>query len=178
MYSLMSSWISAVLVAEEQLGERLRELGLADPGRAEEDERAARALRVLQARTGAADRPGERVDRVLLADDPLVQLVLHPQELGRLLLGELVDRDPGPVREHLGDDVLVDDVEELDAGERHSCSRAVLRSSLVCSLVGELLRLLEVLPLDGGVLLGADRRAPRRSCGTRAASTSGGSAGG
>src|SRR5690349_9868393 len=43
-----------VLVAEEELGERPRQLGLAHPGRAEEDERAGRALRVLQAGARAA----------------------------------------------------------------------------------------------------------------------------
>src|SRR5204862_6373025 len=36
------------LVAEEELGERLGQLGLPDAGRAEEDERATRTLRVLQ----------------------------------------------------------------------------------------------------------------------------------
>ena len=44
------------VVTEQELGERLGELGLADAGGAEEDERARRALRVLQAGTGAADR--------------------------------------------------------------------------------------------------------------------------
>jgi hypothetical protein len=46
-----------VLVAEQELGEGLRELGLADARRAEEDERAGGTLRVLQARARAADRP-------------------------------------------------------------------------------------------------------------------------
>ena len=44
-----------VLVAEQELGERLGQLGLADAGGPEEDERAARALRVLEAGPGAAD---------------------------------------------------------------------------------------------------------------------------
>src|SRR5204862_435616 len=42
-----------VLVAEEELGERARELSLPDAGRAEEDERAGRAIRVLDPRGGA-----------------------------------------------------------------------------------------------------------------------------
>ena len=50
-----------------------------------------------------------------LADDALVQLVFHAQELGGLLLGELVDGDAGPQREHLGDRLLGDLVEEVDA---------------------------------------------------------------
>ena len=55
------------------------------------------------------------LDGVLLADDPLVQLVLHAEQLGGLLLGELVDGDAGPEREHLGDRLLVDLVEQVDA---------------------------------------------------------------
>ena len=44
-----------------------------------------------------------------------MQLLLHAQELGGLLLGQPVDRDARPVGQHLGDDFLVDHVEELDA---------------------------------------------------------------
>ena len=115
MYSDMSSWIERVVVAEEELGERLRELGLADTRRAQEDERATRTLRVLEAGTRAPDRLGDRADRVLLADDPLVQLVFHAKQLRRLFLGELVDGDARPDREHLGDRLLVDLVEQVDA---------------------------------------------------------------
>ena len=46
-----------VLVAEQELGERLGQLGLTDAGRAGEDERAAGTLRVLQARHGCAGSP-------------------------------------------------------------------------------------------------------------------------
>ena len=112
----MSRLISACLVAEEELGERLGQLGLPDAGGAEEDERAARALRVLEAGAGAADGLADGLDGVLLADDPLVQLVLHAEELLGLLLGELVDGDAGPDREDLGDGLLVDLVEQVDAG--------------------------------------------------------------
>ena len=48
--------------------------------RTQEDERARWSLRVLQA-SAVADRLGNRLDGVLLADDPLVQFVFHPQEL-------------------------------------------------------------------------------------------------
>src|SRR5690606_40708393 len=74
-----------VLVAEQELGERLRELGLADAGGAGEDERAARALGVLEAGASAADRLGEDLDGLLLADDPLVQLLLHREQSARLV---------------------------------------------------------------------------------------------
>ena len=49
-----------------------------------------------------------------LADDALVELVLHAQQLGRLFLGELVDGDAGPDGQHLGDGFLVDLVEQID----------------------------------------------------------------
>ena len=70
-----------VLVVEEELGQRLGQLRLPDAGGAEEDERAARALGVLEAGPGAPDGTRERLERLLLADDPLVQLLLHAQEL-------------------------------------------------------------------------------------------------
>ena len=62
-----------VLAAEHELGEGLGELGLPDAGGAEEDERADRALRVLEAGAGASDGLGDDLDRLLLADDAVVQ---------------------------------------------------------------------------------------------------------
>ena len=44
-----------ILVAEQELGQGLGQLGLADPGRAGEDERAPGSLRVLQPGPGAPD---------------------------------------------------------------------------------------------------------------------------
>ena len=58
--------------------------------------------------TRAADRLVNRLDGVLLADDPLVDLVLHAQQPSGLLLGQLEHRDAGPVAEHLGDLLVVD----------------------------------------------------------------------
>ena len=75
-----------VLAAEHELGERLGELRLPDAGGAEEDERADRALRILEAGAGAADGLRDDLDRLLLADDALVERVLHvEQPLGLLL---------------------------------------------------------------------------------------------
>ena len=72
-----------VLGVEHELGERARELGLADAGRAEEEEGADRAVGVLQAGAGAADRGRDGLDRLVLADDALVQALLHVDELLR-----------------------------------------------------------------------------------------------
>ena len=59
-----------VLVAEQELGERARQLRLPDARGAEEDERAGRPLRVLDPGAGAADRLRDGDDRQLLADRP------------------------------------------------------------------------------------------------------------
>ena len=66
-----------VLVVEQELGERARQLGLADAGRAEEDEAAERPVRILQAGAGAPDGVGDGGDGFVLADDALVQALLH-----------------------------------------------------------------------------------------------------
>jgi hypothetical protein len=49
-----------------------------------------------------------------LADDPLVQLGFHVEQLGGLFLGELVHRDARPDAEDLGDGFFVDLVEQVD----------------------------------------------------------------
>src|SRR5207253_6417376 len=85
-----------------------RQLGLADAGRPEEAERAGRARRVLDARARAADRLGDGDDRLLLADHALVELVLHSDQLLRLGLGQLEDRDARPHRDDVGDFLLAD----------------------------------------------------------------------
>src|SRR6185295_9785509 len=69
-----------VLVAEQELRERARKLGLTDTRRAEEDERTGWALGILDAGARSADRAGHGLDRLFLADDALVQLVLHARE--------------------------------------------------------------------------------------------------
>ncbi len=97
-----------VLVAEQELGERARELGLPHAGRAEEDERAGRALRILDPGARAADRLRHGDDRLVLADHALVQLVLHADQLLGLGLGQLEDRDARPHRDDVGDLLLAD----------------------------------------------------------------------
>ena len=156
MYSDMSREMSDGLVAEEELGERLGQLGLADAGGAQEDERPAGPLGVLEAGPGAADGLGDRLDGVDLADDPLVQLVLHAEELGGLLLGELVDGDAGPDGQDLGDGLLVDLVEEVDALALHVLLEAFLAPQELLLLVTQATGLFEALRLDRFLLLADD----------------------
>jgi hypothetical protein len=85
------------LAIEQEPREGLGQLRFSDTGGAGEDERTRGPLRVLQSGPGPADRPGHRLDRVVLADEALVQLGLHAEQPGRLLLGQLEDRDARPV---------------------------------------------------------------------------------
>ena len=57
---------------------------------------------------GPTNRVRDRGHRVVLADHPLVQLVLHADELLHLALHEARHRDAGPLRHDLGDVLLVD----------------------------------------------------------------------
>ena len=75
-----------MLVVEEELRERLGQLGLADAGRAEEQERAGRPVRVGDAGPRAPDGVGDGPDRRALPDQALAQPVLHVQELLGLAL--------------------------------------------------------------------------------------------
>ena len=72
-----------MLVVEQELRERPRELGLADPGRAKEDKAPERTVGILKSRPGAADRVGDRPDRLVLTDDAVVVLVIGDVETDR-----------------------------------------------------------------------------------------------
>src|SRR5665213_1101067 len=96
------------LVVEQERGQRTRQLGLADAGRTEEEERAQRAVRIAQTRTRAHDRFRDSRDGFVLADDPRVQLPLEVQQLLDLALEQLADRDPRPAADDRGDVFFVD----------------------------------------------------------------------
>ncbi len=92
-----------LLVVEQEAGERACGLGLADPCRPEEDERADRPIRVLQAGARAAHRVRHHLQRLVLADDALAQLLFHVQQLFLLAFHHFGDRDARPLRDQLGD---------------------------------------------------------------------------
>lgn len=147
-----------VLVAEEEFGERLGELGLTDSGGAGEDERATGPLGVLQTRPRTPDRLRERLDGVLLADDPLVELVLHTEQPRGLLLGELEDRDARGGRQDLGDQLLVHLGDDVHVAGLPLLLPLGLRGQQLLLLVAERGCLLEVLGVDGRLLVAADVR--------------------
>ena len=102
-----------VLVAEHELGERLGEERFADAGRADEDERAHRALGVFEPGACAADGLGDGLDCLVLRDDLFVQLVLELEQALGLLLLEAGEGDAGHLGDDLGDDFVVDDTADL-----------------------------------------------------------------
>ena len=90
-----------VLVIEQELRQRLRQLGLADACRTHEEERADGPVLVREARPAAAHRVRDGLDGRILPDHTLVQLALHPQQLLLFALEHPLDGDAGP----LGDDL-------------------------------------------------------------------------
>ena len=112
------------LVVEQLLGERLRQLGLADAGRAQKDERAERPVALLQPGPGPADGVGHGLDGLGLADDALADLVLQVEQLGAFGLQHLRDRDAGRARDHVRDVLGVDLLLEHRAALLHLGERA------------------------------------------------------
>ena len=124
-YSLMSSRTIACSSSNMNSASARASSVLPTPGRAEEDERADRAVRILQPGARAAQRVRDRRDGLVLADHALVQPLLHVDQLLGLALEQPVDRDPGPAADDGRDVVLVDlllDHRVLDRAPSRSAS--------------------------------------------------------
>ena len=91
------------LVVEQEVRERLGQLGLADAGRAQEQERPGGAVGVGDARAGAAHGVGDGGDGGPLADQPAADHLLHAQQLGGLALEQPAGRDARPGLDDVGD---------------------------------------------------------------------------
>ncbi len=121
-------------VSKSDCGERLGQLGLADAGRAEEDERADRPARVLDARARAQDHASATpLHRLVLADHALVQDLVEPQQLLALALDQPRHRDAGPARDDLGDLVLGDLLAQQRALRPRPSRAAPSRRASCCS---------------------------------------------
>ena len=92
-----------ILGVEQERRQRLAEFRLADARRAEEEEAAVGPVGIGKARARAPDRVRHHAHRLVLADDALVQLLFHVDELVALALHHLRDRDAGRARHDLGD---------------------------------------------------------------------------
>src|SRR3954464_9625856 len=105
----------------------------------------------------AADRLRDGLDRGVLADDALVELLLHAHQLLRLGLGELEDRDARPHRDDVRDLLLADRGALAALAGLPGVLQLALAVGQPALLVAQLRRLLELLLLDRGLLV-----APRR----------------
>ena len=98
----------AALIVEECLSQRFRELCLADARRAEEDERADWAVRVLDAGTCAQDGFADSLDRFVLSDDARVQDIFEVQQFLALARQHFRHGDPRPAADDLRDILFAD----------------------------------------------------------------------
>ena len=100
----------------------------------EEQERAGRPVRVGDARPGPADGVGDCLDGPGLADQPLAELVFHPQQLAGLALQQPAGRDAGPRRDDVGDivraDLFLDHRPGSAAVRQRPCAGAAAEPSL------------------------------------------------
>ncbi len=156
MYSDMSSRTMRPLVVEQELGQRPGGLGLSHAGRAQEDERAERAVRVLQPGAAPPHRVGHRGHRRRLADHPPAQLLLQPGQPLALRLQHLGHRNSGPLGHDLGDVLGVHLLLQVHGAVAWiSCSRrsssASRRSSSGSSAIAQLGGPLEIAA-PGGLL--------------------------
>ena len=145
------------LVVEQEVGQGAGQLGLAHAGGAEEQERADGAVGVGEARPAAADGVGHRRHRLVLADDPLVEDLLHADELGHLALHQAGHGDARPPADDLGHvlrvDLLLEHALRSDWSSASSVGgRLEGRLQLGDAAVAEAGRGLQVgLPLDLGL---------------------------
>mmetsp|Transcript_60466 Transcript_60466/g.138701 ORF Transcript_60466/g.138701 Transcript_60466/m.138701 type:complete len:430 (+) Transcript_60466:657-1946(+) len=116
---------------EEEVRERLAQLGLADAGGPDEEEHAKRTLGRLQTGASHANRVGDDLQRLRLAHHLLAQLLLHAQQLALLPLKQPRRRDPRRTRDDL-----------CDVSRRH-----LLREEAAVSAVGGVGAAQPLLPL-------------------------------
>ena len=84
------------LVIKQGRCQCLCQLGFADTGRAEEQERTDGTVRVLNACTRTQDGFGDTLDCFILSDDALMQRILQMQQLFALTLHQAGNRNTGP----------------------------------------------------------------------------------
>ena len=95
-----------VIAVEQPVGEGFGEFRLAHTRGAEEQEAGDGAVRIAQPRPGPLNRIGDGGDGLVLADHPLMQIILQLQQLLHFALHQPRHRDSGPLGDHLGDVVF------------------------------------------------------------------------
>ena len=90
-------------LSKSDLGQRAGQLGLADAGRAEKNERTDGPLRIFETGAGANDGVGDGLHGFVLADDALVENLVEAKQFLLLALEQAGDRNAGPARDDFGD---------------------------------------------------------------------------
>ena len=98
-----------IFAAEQVLGERLGELGLAGARGAQKDEGTARATGVLERAAAAPDRLRDGGDRLVLPDDTRLERALAGEQATTLVLRERRDGHARGHRDDVGDLGHIDD---------------------------------------------------------------------
>ncbi len=97
-----------VLVVEQKLGECTRQFGLADAGRAQENERADRTLGIAQSCARTPNRIGHALQRRVLSHHALPQPLFHVDQLLDFAFEHLRDGNAGPLGDDARDIFFVD----------------------------------------------------------------------
>src|SRR5882672_587017 len=96
------------LVVEKEFGQRPRQLRFAYAGRAQEDERTYRAVRVFQPRTRTDDGFGHRRHGFVLADHAAVQFIFERQQALQFGFEQLCHGHARPAADDFGDVLFAD----------------------------------------------------------------------
>ena len=110
------------LVVKQRFSQRFCKLRLTDTGRTEEQERADRPVRILNARTRTQNCFTDLFHGFILTDHTLMQRIIEMQQLFAVALHELGDRDSRPARHDSCDFILCDGVTQ-----QLGCTAAVCR---------------------------------------------------
>ncbi len=94
--------VEARQLDSQGIGELLGDFGLADAGWATEQEGANRLVRIAEARTRHLDRPGQRVDRLVLAENDSLQIAIEILQCAAVVGRDMLRRNT----RDLGDDLL------------------------------------------------------------------------
>ena len=97
-----------LIAVEQAVGQCFGQLRFAHTGRSEEQEAGDGAVGIAQTGSGTLDGIGDGSHRLVLADHPLVKIILQLQQFLHLALHQPGHRDPGPFGDHLGNVVFAD----------------------------------------------------------------------
>ena len=91
-----------IVAVEHKVCQRFTQFGFTDTGRPQEQERTDRAIRIGKPSTATANSVGDRFNRLVLTNHPLMQILLHTQQLIAFAFHHARHRNTGPASEHFG----------------------------------------------------------------------------